>query len=241
MNSFINHKLASIIEVAESNITSIDLNSTFDAVIIKTNFHKEDIGKNTILKGNSSYLNRTKSLIDTCCTLIKDGGIIFIYGLPNYLSFLGEYLSDIKNGEYSFLFKYWIACEFLSKESSKSLPHAHVGLLMYLKSKSKIIPTPFDINTKYVRIPYSKCPACGNNTKDWGGKKHMIIPLGSAISDVWSFIDIPIEESPSIPSELVERILALFSENKHVLLVNQDKVKPNLKEYKGKRCSLRLQ
>ena len=47
MNSFINHKLASIIEVAESNITSIDLNSTFDAVIIKTNFHKEDIGKNT--------------------------------------------------------------------------------------------------------------------------------------------------------------------------------------------------
>ena len=151
--------------------------------------------------------------------------MVFIYGLPNYLSFFGEYLSDNKPDEYSYLFKYWISCEFKAEEIKGELPNAHIGLLMYLKTKSKKNTTPFDINTKFVRLPYSDCTACGNMTKDWGGKKHMLNPLGSAISDVWSFNNIPIKKASKIPAELSERILALLSEGKNVLQVNQTKAK----------------
>lgn len=220
-------KLANLTEIDESSLYSLNSKSLFDAVILNTNFSTSKIGKHSIIAESNSYLQNSYPLIDKCCSQLKDGGIIFIYGLPNYLSFFGEYLSDKKKDDYFYLFKYWIACEFQLNETGKGLPNAHIGLLMYLKSKSKHNPTPFEINTKYVRIPYNDCPSCGKTTKDWGGKKHMINPLGSAISDVWSFINIPIIKTNRIPAEIIERILALFSKDKEVLIVNQSKVKVN--------------
>ena len=221
-------KLADFIEVSETKLSGLKPDMLFDAVVLKTNFSASQIGKHSIITGSDNFIQKTLPLIDTCCSRLKDGGLIFIYGLPNYLSYLGEYLSDKKQDDYSYLFKYWISCEFKAEESNDELPNAHIGLLMYLKTRSRKNTTPFDINTKFVRVPYSDCIACGNMTKDWGGKKHMLNPLGSALSDVWSFNSIPIKKASRIPIELSERILALLSQGKNVLQVNQTKVKPLL-------------
>ena len=222
------HQLANFTEVSETKLSSLKSDTLFDAVILKTNFGADQIGKHSIISEADNFIQQTILLIDKCCSRLKDGGLIFVYGLPNYLSYFGEYLSDKKQDEYSYLFKYWISCEFKAEEIKDELPNAHIGLLMYLKSKSKKNTTPFDINTKFVRVPYSDCSACGNMTKDWGGKKHMLNPLGSALSDVWNFNNTPIKKASSIPVELTERILALFSEGKNVLQVNQTKAKANL-------------
>ncbi len=222
------HQLANFTEVSETKLSSLKSYTLFDAVILKTNFGADQIGKHSIISEADIFIQQTLSLIDKCCFQLKDGGLIFVYGLPNYLSYFGEYLSDKKQDDFSFLFKYWIACEFKAVESKDELPNAHIGLLMYLKSKSKKNTTPFELNTKFVRVPYENCSACGNTTKDWGGKKHLINPLGSAISDVWSFNEIAVSKANKIPAELTERILALLSEGKNVLQVNQTKSKFNL-------------
>jgi len=222
------YKLANLTEVTENKLSSLKSESLFDAVILNTNFDYNEIGRPSIIHESDDFIQETYKLIDTCCSHIKDGGLIFIYGLPNYLSFFGEYLSDRKRDEFSYLFKYWIACEYRPDELSDGLPTAHIGLLLYLKSKSKLSPTPFNINTKYVRVPYANCPSCGNTTKDWGGKKHLINPLGSAISDVWTLNGNTIKSVNIVGSGVVERILALLSEGKEVLLINQSKVKAKI-------------
>lgn len=222
------HQLANFKEVSETKLSTLKSDVLFDAVILKTNFGADQIGKHSIISEADNFIQQTLPLIDKCCSQLKDGGLIFVYGLPNYLSYFGEYLSDKKQDEFSYLFKYWISCEFKAEENTNELPNAHIGLLMYLKSKSKKNTTPFDINTKFVRVPYSDCIACGQMTKDWGGKKHMLNPLGSALSDVWDFNDIPVKKASKIPVALTERILALYSEGKNVLQVNQTKAKANL-------------
>jgi DNA modification methylase len=215
------HILANLKEVTDLELPTTQTEALFDAVVLQTQFDPRDIGAKSIISSSNNYIQQTQELIEACCERVKDGGLIFIYGLPNYLSFFGEFLSDQMPGDYSYLFKYWIACEFGSVEKDNELPTSHLGLLMYLKTKSKKNPTPFFLNTKFVRIPYSDCAACGKTTKDWGGKKHLINPLGSAISDVWSFFETPISTCNAIPAVMMERILALLSDGKSVLKVNQ--------------------
>lgn len=229
------YKLANIVELDELNFLKSKQENQYDAVVLQTNFKTQDIGSKSIYSATERYIKETVKLIDSCCDNLKDGGLIFIYGLPNYLSFLGEYLSTKNQDDFTYLFKYWIACEFKSELNKSALPTSHIGLLMYLKTKSKKSPTPFELNTKFVRVPYTNCSACNKTTKDWGGKKHLINPLGSAISDVWSFIESPINESNEIPATLLERILALLSDGKEVLKVNQTK---HCVEFKGQRIDL---
>lgn len=217
------YKLANIVELDELDFLKAKQENQYDAVVLQTNFLTKVIGSKSIYSATERYIKETEKLIDSCCDNLKDGGLIFIYGLPNYLSFLGEYLRTKNQDDFTYLFKYWIACEFKSELNKSVLPTSHIGLLMYLKTKSKKSPTPFEINTKFVRVPYTNCTACNKTTKDWGGKKHLINPLGSAISDVWSFIETPINQSNEIPANLLERILALLSDGKAVLKVNQTK------------------
>ena len=218
------NQFANIKELSEKTLVKSQAKEVYDAIILQTSFSSNAVGRPTIVSEKDTFIQKTCSLLDECSNRLKDGGLLFIYGLPNYLSFFGEYLNHKDNKEYYYLFKYWIACEFNCKNTTGSLPNAHIGLLMYLKSRSKKNPTPFNLNTKYVRAPYSECTACGRNTKDWGGKKHLLNPLGSALSDVWSFTDIPVTDADKIPDKITERILALLSEGKEVLKVNQESI-----------------
>ncbi|WP_018616362.1 hypothetical protein [Segetibacter koreensis] len=122
----------------------------FDAILLKTRFGREDIGRSSISSPADHYIQQTRQLLDKVRPLLKDGGLLFIWGLPNYLPFLGQHLSDNKE-DANYLFKYWISVE-LKASDNEGLPSSHLGLLMYLKSKSVKSTTPFHlnlINSKY--------------------------------------------------------------------------------------------
>ncbi|CDD88632.1 DNA methyltransferase [Coprobacter fastidiosus] len=224
-------------DFAKANLTVIsdtqlkNLTDSYDAIILNTSFEVNDIGKTSNEAQILEFVNQTIKTIDIAKNLLKDGGLLFVYGLTNYLAYFGEYLDKLNNQEkvdYHYLFKYWIACEFGVSATENSIPTSHIGLLMYLKSKSKKSVTPFNLNTKFVRIPYKNCIHCGQNTKDWGGKKHLLNPLGTAISDVWHFIEFPVKDANKLPKPVIDRILLLLSEGNEVLAVEQTTESLNL-------------
>lgn len=194
----------------------------FDCVIINTKFKIGDLNDLSLINSHTNIITQTNKLIEESTKYLKDGGLIYIYGLPKFLSFYAEFLNKSIIDEYHFLFKYWISLEFDAKLMSQPLPNSHLGLLMYLKTSSIKNPTPFHLNTKTVRIPYQACPACLKHNKDWGGKKHLMNPLGTAISDVWSDLGLNFEECEAIPNQIIDRIYQLQSEDKNkVLLIKQ--------------------
>jgi hypothetical protein len=96
---------------------------------------------------------------------------------------------------------------------------------MYLKTKSLKSVTPFHLNTKQVRIPYKDCSACKKNIKDWGGKKHLMNPLGTAYSDVWSEKITNLESAQNISKETLELISDLVDNgDTKILLIRQEKI-----------------
>lgn len=110
-------------------------------------------------------------ILDELIRALKQGGILFVQGLPSYLPSMGVYLDQRLN------FKYWIVLESSQNHFTNGLPSVHAGLLMFVKGNH------FEINK--VRMPHKYCAACGRTLKDWGGKAHLMNPAGAAISDVW--------------------------------------------------------
>jgi site-specific DNA-methyltransferase (adenine-specific) len=103
---------------------------------------------------------------------LKDGGLLFVQGLPDRLPEMGVFLEQFLK------FKYWIAVESLIQQPSHGLPSVHAGILLFTKGNGR-----FDIQR--VRFPHEVCKSCGRPLRDWGGKSHLRHPGGFAISDVW--------------------------------------------------------
>ncbi len=118
-------------------------------------------------------LNNDRPYLETCLTecirVLKNGGILFVQGLPHYLPELGVFL------EKSLTFKYWIAVESEVQETT-ALPTVHAGVLLFTKGNGRF-------NIKRTRLPHQYCTACGRTLKDWGGKSHLMNPNGYVISD----------------------------------------------------------
>jgi site-specific DNA-methyltransferase (adenine-specific) len=98
----------------------------------------------------------------------------------------------------------------------KTLLPNHYGILWYVKSK----------NFKFydIRQPHPRCRKCGELLADYGGKKDLIHPFGTLVSDVWTDIhryrhNVRRDEHPcQLPVHLLERlILATTDENDIVL------------------------
>jgi site-specific DNA-methyltransferase (adenine-specific) len=98
---------------------------------------------------------------------------------------------------------------------------------MYLKTRNTKTTTPFHLNTKTVRVPYENCHFCDRNIKDWGGKKHLMNPLGSCLSDVWRDLPNININDHIIPRVIKSRIIKLtkFKDNKEFkfLYLKEDK------------------
>jgi DNA modification methylase len=156
--------------------------------------------------------DNTVHLLAECKRVLRHGGLLFIYGLPHHLSFIGQYLSLIHDKDMKMIFKNWIALDIDDIERGSTLKPAHQGLLMFLKSTPNG-KSPFPLKTDIVRVPHAYCTACGLNVKDWGGKKHLMNPKGVALSDVWR--DLPKSQIGNhiIPEFVLERILALTKED----------------------------
>jgi DNA modification methylase len=113
-----------------------------------------------------------REYLDGCIRVLRDGGLLFVQGRPEYLPELGVYLDQ------HLRFKYWIAVESQMLGGGSGLPTVHAGLLLFTKGDARF-------NVRRVRFPHRHCTFCGKDLKDWGGKSHLMNPAGYVISDVW--------------------------------------------------------
>ncbi len=113
-----------------------------------------------------------KKTLSECIRVLKNGGLLFVQGRPEYLPELGVYLDQYLN------FKYWIAIESALQRKSSGLPTVHAAVLLFNKGNGRF-------NVKRTRRPHQFCRFCQRTLKDWGGKAHLMNPDGYVISDVW--------------------------------------------------------
>ncbi|MBE0411259.1 MAG: hypothetical protein IBX69_16175, partial [Anaerolineales bacterium] len=109
-------------------------------------------------------------LLQESARVLKNGGVLFIQGLPAVLPEFGVFL------EKRLTFKYWFVVESTPVEN-KPLPSVHAAVMLFTKGNGRF-------NVKQVRLPHQYCQACGRTLKDWGGKAHLMNPEGYVISDV---------------------------------------------------------
>jgi site-specific DNA-methyltransferase (adenine-specific) len=168
-----------------------------------------------ILTNKENTVKLIAEEINDITSKLSNGSLIFISGLPFILGNVTEFLTD------ELKFNYWISCEYLPANNDGDFPLTHFGLLFLQKKESKK-PIPFKLNTKEYRVPHTTCPSCNKLTKDWGGKKHTMNPLGTAYSDVW-YIGGELDKINDRHNKKIENIIHnLIGIDKKLELINSD-------------------
>jgi DNA modification methylase len=204
-------------------LESIETGST-DVVVISSRFDGDD--KRNIHPQQFELSENSRALLTQAIRVLKRGGLLFIYGLPKALPYWGRRLMLAPEGDARMEFKYWIALDIDNSERVDFLVPSHMGLLLFakvpLKGRDKY---PVFLNTRAVRVPHRFCAACKQNVKDYGGKKHLMNPLGAALSDVWRDLSKTSIRSNRIPSQVLDRVFALTAKpgSKQVHIVQSDK------------------
>lgn len=131
----------------------------------------------SIIIAGSYILKSTKrenirEILNQCIRVLKKKGILLIQGIPRNLTDIVEPLTK------SLYFKYWIAIESKIINDKSGLPSGHAAIILFSKAKDS-----FEVNK--VRFPHQYCSFCNKTLKDWGGKSHLMNPIGYVISDVW--------------------------------------------------------
>ncbi len=146
--------------------------------------------------------------------LLRPGGLLFIYGCPAELPHWGQHILATAELSVQAIFKYWLALDISEESRGAFLQPNHRGMLMFMKIDPALKkPAKFVLHTSETRVPHRNCTACGQNVKDWGGKKHLLNPSGAALSDVWR--DLPRRKlrDEKIPDDVLERIAKLSGAN----------------------------
>ena len=118
------------------------------------------------------YIEWCNEWITEGSRLIGNGGSFFVYCMPSIAVHLVAELN--KHLE----FRHWIALTMKgSYPRGNRLYPAHYALLYYTKG------TPKTFNHLRTRIP--TCRHCGGETKDYGGHRKMLNPLGLNLTDFW--------------------------------------------------------
>ena len=129
--------------------------------------------KDSLDKGD--YLEWCFEWIDECIRVVKPGGSIFIYQLPQWAFHVAGHL-EAKG----MLFRHWIAVSMKGTfPRGRKLYPAHYALLYFTKG----VPRVF--NRDQVRLPIPKCRHCNKDVKDYGGHRKYLNPLGLNLTDFW--------------------------------------------------------
>jgi len=145
---------------------------------------------------NPANSGELKAYLDECVRVLKNGGLLFVQGRPEYLPELGVYLDQYLN------FKYWIAIESQLQHKGAGLPSVHAAVLLFTKGNDRF-------NVKRTRFPHQYCAFCKRTLKDWGGKAHLMHPDGYVISDVWK--DLPqLDNYTQISEPVLDTILRML-------------------------------
>jgi site-specific DNA-methyltransferase (adenine-specific) len=119
------------------------------------------------------YLKWSFAWVDECLRVLKPGGAIFVYILPQWGYHLALHLE-----ERGMLFRHWMA---LSMKGTFPRGHklypAHYAILYFTKG----LPKTFN----RVRLPIPTCRHCGKDIKDYGGHRKYLNPLGLNLTDFW--------------------------------------------------------
>jgi len=120
-----------------------------------------------------SYLDWCFRWIDECVRVVKPGGAVFVYNLPQWAYHLAARLEKA-----GMLFRHWIAVSMKGTfPRGKKLYPAHYALLYFTKGQ------PANFNR--VRLPIPTCRHCGKDIKDYGGHRKYLNPLGINLTDFW--------------------------------------------------------
>ncbi len=118
------------------------------------------------------YLRWCDAWITECCRVLKPGGAVFIYATPELAVRFGNILNELAT------FRHWIA---LSMKGTYCRGHklypAHYALLYYTRGQPKTF--------NRLRVPIPTCRHCGKETKDYGGHRDKLNPLGLNLTDFW--------------------------------------------------------
>jgi len=144
-----------------------------------------------------AYLDRVTLLLSACAETVRDGGLLFLYGLPHWLPHFAVVLNHYLE------FKHWVAIKTQVNQPYTGLKPEHMGLLIYAKGSQK-----YTINQ--LRLSHPICRACGDTVKDGGGKRHLMNASGRLLSDIWT--DLDVDESSPLPQSVLERIVRLSTD-----------------------------
>ena len=158
------------------------------------------------------YLDWCETWIKECVRVIKPTGSIFLHNIPRWLTYYAATLNKIAD------FRHCISWDAPTAPMGKTLQPNHYGILFYAKDARA--------NKFYeIRSPHKRCRKCGYLLKDYGGKKALLHPFGSLVTDVWTDIhrirhNKYRDEHPcQLPIHLLERIV-LMSTNENDLVLD---------------------
>lgn len=214
-----------IVEIAATDIENEK--SLYDLVVYSTFFEPNTKYKIPLKRNDERNFPLAETYfanLKKCADLVKLGGSLFVYGIPSELPYYAAFLNGLSDEISKYIFKYWIVLRIDERKRGKTLRPVHQGLLFYIKSSStQRSNNGFSLNVSNVKNPHKYCSFCKKNLKDWGGKKHLMNPEGSALSDVWS--DFPLEPiiNSSLPQPVKKRLISFLDEESNALFVEEVK------------------
>ena len=144
---------------------SIDMTFADPPFNLKKSYEQYEDDKET-----REYLTWCNQWLYQMVRITKPTGSIFVHNIPKWLTYYASYLNEIA------YFKHWIAWDAMGAPLGKTILPNHYGILWYVKSK--------DFKFYDIRAPHRYCRECKALLKDYGGKKHLIHPFGTLVSDV---------------------------------------------------------
>ncbi|MBI4266752.1 MAG: site-specific DNA-methyltransferase [Chloroflexi bacterium] len=161
-------------------------------------------------KETQEYLEWCKKWLSEMVRITKPTGSIFVHNIPKWLTYFSCYLNEIA------LFKHWIAWDAMGAPLGKTILPNHYGILWYVKSQ--------EFKFYDIRAPHRYCRECQALLKDYGGKKNLIHPFGTLVSDVWTDIyrirhPKRRDEHPcQLPIHLLERLILMVTDEGDIVL-----------------------
>ena len=184
---------------------SIDITFADPPFNLKKSYEQYEDDKET-----QDYLAWCNQWLCQMVRITKPTGSIFVHNIPKWLTYYVSYLNEMA------YFKHWIAWDAMGAPLGKTILPNHYGILWYVKSK--------DFKFYDIRTPHRYCRECKALLKDYGGKKHLIHPFGTLVSDVWTDIyrirhTKRRDEHPcQLPIHLLERLILMTTNEEDTVL-----------------------
>jgi len=161
-------------------------------------------------KETRDYLAWCREWLHEMVRITRPTGSIFVINIPKWMTYFASYLNE------KAYFKHWIAWDAMGAPLGKTLLPNHYGILWYVKSK--------DFKFYDMRGPHLRCRVCKELLADYGGKKDLIHPFGTLVSDIWTDIhrykhNVRRDEHPcQLPVHLLERLILMTTDEGDIVL-----------------------